>query len=101
MLRKARWAPALRIGATVALLGASAAEVAVGLAVRTGRLDLKPELGGSMRPSFQPGDLVASWQVPVSSRRVGDPSGFADLTISSRPPRQRAQLRFIGPGQWG
>ena len=57
---------------TVVLLGLSLIVVAVGVAVRTSRLGLESVLSGSMRPTFQPGDLVAAWRVPISSLTKGD-----------------------------
>jgi signal peptidase I len=72
-----KWTSVLRVGMTVALLGVSLLAVAVGIAVRTGRLGLEPVLSGSMRPTFSPGDLVAAWRVPISSLQKGDVIMFA------------------------
>jgi signal peptidase len=61
---------------TVALLGLSIGLLAIGIAAHMGRLDLEPVLSGSMRPTFQPGDLVAAWRVQVSSLHVGEVIAF-------------------------
>jgi signal peptidase I len=97
VLRKAGWTRALGIGATIALLGVSVIVVAIGLAVRTGRLDLEPVLSGSMRPTFQPGDLVASWRVPVASLRVGDVIAFVPPGKSYREEHRIVRLTRSRP----
>jgi signal peptidase len=61
---------------TTALLALSMGLLAIGIAAHMGRLDLEPALSGSMRPTFQPGDLVAAWRVPVSSLHVGEVIAF-------------------------
>ena len=71
-----KWTNILRAAGTVALVGCAVLALVVGLAVRTGRLDLEPVLSGSMRPTFAPGDLVVATRVHVSSLKVGDVVAF-------------------------
>ena len=70
------WTTVLRAILTVVLLGLSLIAVAVGIGVRTGNLNLDPVLSGSMRPTFQPGDLLATWRVRVSSVKNRDVIAF-------------------------
>ena len=74
---------------TVVLLGLSLSAVAVGVAVHTGRLGLEPVLSGSMRPTFQPGDLVAAWRVPTSALKTGD------VVMFTPPGQTRREMHRI------
>jgi signal peptidase len=59
-----------RVGGVVLVVLALAA-LGAAVAVHLGRLSLQPALSGSMRPVFQPGDLVVTQPEPVSSLRQG------------------------------
>ncbi len=66
----------LRTVLTTFVLAAALITAAIGVAVRTGQLALRPVLSGSMRPTFAPGDLLATWRVPVASLKTGDVIAF-------------------------
>jgi signal peptidase len=68
------------VGSVVAVVLALSA-LGAALAVHVGRLSLQPALSGSMRPVFQPGDLVVTQPEPVSSLR------------------QNQVIEFVPPGQ--
>ncbi len=76
MKRTIKWTSVLQAVLTVTVLGLSAVALTVGILSHMGRLDLEPVLSGSMRPTFQPGDLVAGWRVPLSSIKTGDIIAF-------------------------
>jgi signal peptidase I len=48
------------------------ATAALGIYTHTGHGHLTPVLTGSMRPGIQPGDVVVTHRVPVTSLHVGD-----------------------------
>ena len=72
MIGTVKWTGVLRAVLTVVLLALSLTAAAVGIAEHTGHLQLQPVLSGSMRPTFNPGDLVAATRVPISSLKRGD-----------------------------
>jgi signal peptidase I len=86
----------LRTALSVALLGLSMGLLAIGIAAHMGRLDLEPVLSGSMRPTFQPGDLVAAWRVPVSSLHVGEVIAFSPPGRTSREMHRIVKLSRSG-----
>ena len=61
----------IRRGGSVLLVLLALAALGATVAVHLGRLSLQPALSGSMRPVFQPGDLVVTQPEPVSSLRQG------------------------------
>lgn len=61
-----------RMVLSVAMVGLSVGLLLLGILSHMGKLDLEPVLSGSMRPTFNPGDLVAAWRVPMSSIKKGD-----------------------------
>jgi signal peptidase I len=71
------------------LLALSVVVLGIGILSHLGRLELEPVLSGSMRPTFQPGDLVAAWRVPLSSLRTGD------IVMFSPPGQTKREMHRI------
>ena len=78
------------------LIGVSAMLLAIGMAVRTGHLNLQPVLSGSMRPTFQPGDLLATWRVPISSLHVGEVIAFVPPGKNYEEMHRIVALKRVG-----
>ncbi len=69
---------------TMAVLAAAGSSLGLALAVVTLGLGFRPVLSGSMRPTFQPGAVVVTEEVPVRSIHPG-------TIIVFSPPGERAE----------
>lgn len=85
----------LRMVLGIALLGGSLLVVVINVAVHLGKLDLEPVLSGSMRPTFNPGDLVAGWSVPISSLHVGEVMAFVPPGKTKREMHRIVKMQTV------
>jgi signal peptidase I len=84
-----RYRRGLRTVFTGTLLALSVMALAIGILSHAGRLELEPVLSGSMRPTFQPGDLVAAWRVPLASLHTGE------IIMFSPPGQTKREMHRI------
>jgi signal peptidase len=89
-----------RVLVTLVTVVLSVLVLATALAVHLGYLALQPVLSGSMRPTFQPGDLVITRPVGASTLNVGDVIGFVPPGKSVEYVHRIASITHSGGKLW-